>query len=236
MRAIILAAGEGKRLRPFTEQRPKCLIRIGGTEILQFWIEKLAVAGCGPFLVNTYYLSEQVKEFVESSHFKDSVTLVHEKKLYGTAGTFYKESNFFLGEDGILMHADNYAHLDFVDVLSSFNNRPKYCEILAVTHNTKTPESCGIFKVDENGIVQEIFEKKKGSNGNIANSAIFILSAKAIEEIILNYGNTIDFSRDVLPKFLGRIKTYHFDEPFFDIGTPTSMEAANSHAEQKVKF
>lgn len=235
MRAMILAAGEGKRLRPFTESIPKCLISIGGVKILQYWIDELALAGCGPFLVNSHYLSEQVKDFIETSRHKGVVTLVCEEQLYGTAGTFCNEADFFSGEDGILMHADNYAHLNFADIITSFKNRPKCCEILAVTHSTKTPESCGIFQVDKNGIVQAIFEKESGNNGSLANSAIFILSAKAIEEIVHNYGDMVDFSKDILPKFLGRIGTYHHHEAFFDIGTPEAMKAANLYAQQHAK-
>ena len=52
MRALLLAAGLGTRLRPITNTIPKCLVPINGTPLLQIWIEQLSEAGIGPFLIN----------------------------------------------------------------------------------------------------------------------------------------------------------------------------------------
>jgi mannose-1-phosphate guanylyltransferase len=107
MRAILLAAGLGTRLRPLTGQIPMCLVPIKGKPLLERWLESLTKAGVGPFLINTHYLAAQVEEFIESSSYKDQVTLVHEHMLRGTAGTLIANLDFFQGEDGFLIHADN---------------------------------------------------------------------------------------------------------------------------------
>ena len=87
MRAILLAAGYGTRLRPLTNTIPKCLVPIKGVPLLQIWLERLTNAGIGPFLINTHYLPKEVEGFAESSRYRDQVTLVHEPELLGTAGT-----------------------------------------------------------------------------------------------------------------------------------------------------
>ena len=94
MRAILLAAGLGTRLRPITDTIPKCLVLIHGKPLLQIWLEKLTEVGIGPFLINTHYLHKQVEKFIEESEFSEQVELVYEEKLLGTAGTLSKNIDF----------------------------------------------------------------------------------------------------------------------------------------------
>ena len=108
----MLAAGCGTRLRPITENIPKCLVPIGGKPLLQIWLERLSEAGFGPFLINTHYLHERVVEFVRESPFSNQISLVYEPELLGTAGTLINNIDFFQGKDGMVLHADNYCLAD----------------------------------------------------------------------------------------------------------------------------
>ncbi|MBT6543216.1 MAG: NTP transferase domain-containing protein, partial [Rhodobacteraceae bacterium] len=114
MRALLLAAGLGTRLRPLTNTTPKCLVPIKGQPLLGIWLERLTQAGIGQFLVNTHYLAEQVEVFIQASPYRDQVTLVNELELHGTAGTLIANLDFFQGEDGLLIHADNYCLADII--------------------------------------------------------------------------------------------------------------------------
>jgi|SaaInlStandDraft_4_1057021.scaffolds.fasta_scaffold07537_3 mannose-1-phosphate guanylyltransferase len=76
MKALLLAAGLGTRLKPITNTIPKCLVPINGKPLL----ENLSAIGIDEFLINTFYLSEQVEKFVNSSKYK--VTLVREDELF----------------------------------------------------------------------------------------------------------------------------------------------------------
>ena len=95
MKALILAAGYGKRLRPLTNNVPKCLVKIGKKSLLQIWLEKLEKQGIKEFLINTHYKSEKVERFIKKSKFAKKVKLVYEKKILGTGGTLYKNLDFF---------------------------------------------------------------------------------------------------------------------------------------------
>jgi mannose-1-phosphate guanylyltransferase len=123
MRAILLAAGFGTRL-PLTNTMPKCLVPIHGQPLLGIWLERLTQAGIGPFLVNTHYLADQVEQFIAASPYRDQVTLVHESTLLGTAGTLMANLDFFQGEDGLLIHADNYCLADFREFMEAHRQRP----------------------------------------------------------------------------------------------------------------
>ena len=58
-KTLLLAAGMGTRLRPLTNNIPKCLVKIGEKPILEIWLENLSKAGCEEVIINTHYLSEK---------------------------------------------------------------------------------------------------------------------------------------------------------------------------------
>lgn len=226
MRALLLAAGLGTRLRPLTEKIPKCLVPIGGKPLLEIWLDRLSAAGIGPFLVNTHYLAEQVEEFVEFNFYKPVVTLVREDNLLGTAGTLINNLKFFEASDGLLIHADNYCLANFAEFQDAHSARPPGCLITMMTFRTDNPSACGIVELDQRGVVVGFHEKVTNPPGNIANGAIYILSAEFLSELDrISCLKTIrDFSLDVLPSFVGKIFTYETEEILCDIGTSQSYD------------
>lgn len=220
MRAILLSAGFGTRLRPLTNTVPKCLVPIKGRALLDIWIDRLQQAQVGPFLINTHHLAEQVQKHVANSWYCSDVTLTHEEGLLGTAGTLIANATFFDGEGGMLIHADNYCMADLVEFVKRHQERPKGCEITMMTFRSDTPEQCGILEVDDCGIVIKFYEKVENPPGNLANGAVYLLSRRAIAEICLELPHAVDFSAEVIPHFLGRIYTYETYRTFIDIGLP----------------
>jgi mannose-1-phosphate guanylyltransferase len=227
MRALLLAAGLGTRLRPITDTTPKCLVPISGTPLLQIWLERLTEAGIGPFLINTHYLAEQVSAFVEESHFQKKIQLVHEKDLRGTAGTLIENLDFFQGEDALLIHADNYCLADFDAFQIAHLNRPLGCLMTMLTFRTDDPSSCGIVELDDRGVVVGFHEKVDNPPGNLANGAIYILSAELLEKIGADLNYITDFSTEVLHRFKGHIFSHETSDVFLDVGTPDRYEKAN---------
>jgi len=220
MRAILLAAGFGTRLKPLTDTIPKCLVPIQGKPLLQSWLDRLSNAGVGPFLVNTHYLSEKVKVFIEKSPYKNEVTIKHEQTLKGTAGTLIDNQDFFDGKDGLLIHADNYCLENFSEFLAAHNARPAECLITMMVFSTDEPTLCGIVEVDDRGVVMGFHEKIQNPPGNLANGAVYALSSKFIMMLDKEFANASDFSTEVLPKLVGKIFIYHTHKTFLDIGTP----------------
>lgn len=228
MRAILLAAGLGTRLRPLTNTIPKCLVPINGKPLLQIWLERLSQVGMTSFLVNTHYLAKQVEAFIETSHYQKQVKLVHEMELHGTAGTLIENLDFFQGEDGMLIHADNYCLADFTVFQQAHRQRPPECLMTMVTFRTDTPSSCGIVELDDRGVVTGFHEKVANPPGNLANGAVYILSAELLERMGKDLKDVKDFSTEVLQHLVGQIYTYETTEVFLDVGTPHSYEQANA--------
>lgn len=228
MRAILLAAGLGTRLRPITDTTPKCLVLINGQELLAIWLNRLAEARIGPFLVNTHYLSGQVDDFVEASPYRNDISLVHERDLLGTAGTLVANLDFFGDADGLLIHADNYCLADFSAFLQAHSNRPSECVLTMMTFRTETPSSCGIVELDARGVVVGFHEKVAHPPGNLANGAVYILSAELLQLLGTDLRGVTDFSTEVLNCLVGKIYSYETSETFLDIGTPENYAKANS--------
>lgn len=224
MRSILLAAGLGTRLRPLTNTIPKCLVPIKGKPLLEIWLERLTQAGMGPFLVNTHYLAEQVDAFVEASSYREQVTMVHEPELLGTAGTLIENLDFFQGKDGMLIHADNYCMADLPAFEHAHRQRPPECVMTMMTFRTDTPSTCGIVELDDRGVVTGFHEKVANPPGNLANGAVYILSAELLGMMGKELHAVTDFSTEVLHRFVGRISTYETKETFVDIGTISAYE------------
>jgi mannose-1-phosphate guanylyltransferase len=229
MRALLLAAGLGTRLRPLTDTMPKCLVPIKGQPLLGIWLERLTQAGIGPILINSHYLASHVEVFIEANPYRDQVRLVYELELQGTAGTLIANLDFFRGEDGLLIHADNYCLADFPTFLQAHRNRPPECLMTMMTFHTDDPSSCGIVELDEHGVVIGFYEKIAKPPGNLANGAVYILSAELLKRLAMDLHTVTDFSTEVLNRFVGRIFSYETSEMFLDVGTPETFEQANNY-------
>ncbi len=224
---MLLAAGYGKRLNPWTDTTPKCLAPINGKPLLQHWLEKLSSSSFGPFFINTHYLSRQVESFIKHSHFNDMATLSYEPELLGTAGTLLTNLDFFQGQDGLLLHADNYCLDDFKKMLAAHQARPAHCLMTMMIFRTNYPSSCGIVKLDKQGVVEEFYEKADNPPGNLANGAIYMISASLLQRLQIEFAHAVDLSLDVLPYLTGEIFAYETSEFFIDIGTPENYLLAN---------
>ena len=107
MKAILLSAGYGTRLRPVTNKIPKCLIKINNQTLIDIWIKKLIDIGVNSILINTHHLHKKISKHINNSPYKKKIIIKYEKKLLNTGGTLIRNLNFFKDEDGLLIHSDN---------------------------------------------------------------------------------------------------------------------------------
>tara|TARA_B100001989_G_scaffold76128_1_gene52366 strand:+ start:2519 stop:3232 length:714 start_codon:yes stop_codon:yes gene_type:complete len=230
IKALLLSAGFGTRLKPITNKIPKCLVRINNIPILEHWLVKLEKLGIDEVLINKHYLAEQVEEFLkERAKSNLKITQVYEEYLFGTAGTLIKNKSFFYQSNILFIHTDNYTTSDLSGLLESFTNRPKKCLMTMLTFDCLDPKSCGIVEVDSQGIVKSFHEKIANPPTNLANGAIYLFNYKLIDSLINEVTEFTDFSCDVIPKLINQINTWKVDKFFIDIGTPDSLKIACNH-------
>lgn len=234
MKALLLCAGEGTRLRPITNSIPKPLVPINQKPLLEYWLENLSKIGIEEFLINTHYLNEQIEEYVNASPLKNKITLVYEKELLNTAGPIIENKNFFTPDEPfMLVHADNLSFCDFDAFIKSHKNRPKNTDITMMLFKTDYPQSCGIVKLSKNKIVQQFFEKVKNPPSNLANGAVYICEYSIIDYLESLNKKKIDFSLDVIPNYLGKINTFLNTVYHRDIGT---VDSYNQSQKEVIAF
>jgi mannose-1-phosphate guanylyltransferase len=229
LKAILLAAGLGTRLRPITDTIPKCMVPINGKPLLEIWLEKLDKAGINEILINTHYLSNVVIDFIHNSKYKEKCKLVHEEKLLGTAGTLLHNIDFIEEEDCLLIHADNFCEEDINNFIIAHNNRPKNCLLSILAFRTQSPTQCGIIETNESKILIGFHEKVENPPTNLASGAMFILTSKFNAEFKINYDKPFDFSKEIVPKYLSKIFVFETNKIFADIGTIDSYNEIKNY-------
>jgi mannose-1-phosphate guanylyltransferase len=226
MRALLLAAGLGTRLRPITDHVPKCLVPIHGKPLLGYWLDMLFPNGVERVLVNTHYLPEVVREFVAVSTWQDSIDMVHEDELLGTGGTVLKNRDFLAGGPFMVVHADNLTRFDVRAFIHAHECRPSGIDITMMTFDTDAPSSCGIVELDDRGVVVGFHEKVAVPPSNHANAAVYIFEPSVIDSLASLGKTVVDISTEVLPQYLGRMQAFHNTLYHRDIGTLESLTLA----------
>jgi mannose-1-phosphate guanylyltransferase len=228
LRALLLAAGLGTRLRPLTERVPKCLVPIRGKPLLAYWLDLLVPAGIESVVINTHHLEPKVRAFVEHSPWRDRITLSHEKHLLGTGGTVLANRRFFEGQAFLVAHADNLTRFDVQAFMRRHAARPARAVITLMTFETDSPTQCGIVEQDARGIVLAFHEKVPNPPSNDANAAVYIFEPEVIDFLAGLRKKVIDLSTEVIPHFLGRICTFRNTGYHRDIGSLQSLQKAEA--------
>jgi mannose-1-phosphate guanylyltransferase len=224
MKAFLLAAGRGERLRPLTDRVPKCLVPIGGTPLLGLWLHRLRQHGADAVLINTHYLADQVQAYLRDHPVAGlDVRTVHEPQLPGSAGTVLRNREFVAGEESFLIvYADNLTDMDVGDFWRFHQARDGL--LTMGVFETPAPREGGIVLWDERGRVTAFEEKPAHPRSAWANAGIYAARSGLLERIPRNV--PCDFGHDVLPLLVGEMYSYPIRGFFCDIGTPERLAAA----------
>lgn len=227
MKALLLSAGLGTRLRPITDSVPKCLVPIHDVPLLAIWLTRLFAAGIEEVVVNTHYLSEKVEAFIASSPYREKITIFREKDLLGTGGTLLATRSFFETGPLIVIHADNLSAINIAEMVATHQKRPDQTLMTMALFETDNPQSCGIVTTDETGIVTRFEEKVRNPSGTRANAAIYIIEQKIIdlcEELDKSF---VDLSTEIIPNLVGQIHSYFISGYHRDIGSVEALQKAH---------
>jgi mannose-1-phosphate guanylyltransferase len=113
MKAFLLAAGEGTRLRPLTDSIPKCLVPIRQKPLLEIWLQLCARSGIREVLINLHSHADAVRSFVAGRDFGVQIRLFEEPRLLGSAGT--------IAANRAWVQPDPYFWVFYADVLTNMN-------------------------------------------------------------------------------------------------------------------
>jgi mannose-1-phosphate guanylyltransferase len=226
MRALLLAAGAGTRLRPLTATIPKCLVPIQGRPLLDYWLDLLFGGGVDRALINTHWLAEQVVTHVAGSPWAQHIDVVREEKLLGTGGTLLANRSWFGDGPFLVAHADNLTNFDLPSFIAAHSQRPSGCVMTMLAFRSDDPTSCGIVELDERQRVTAFHEKVKAPPGDLANGAVYIFERGVIDDLDGLGKPVIDLSTEVIPRYLGKIFCVKTASYHRDIGNAESLRRA----------
>lgn len=200
MKAVLLAAGKGERLRPLTLSIPKVMIPINGKPILEYHVEMLAAAHIKDIFINTHHLPDQIKD-----HFKDGrkwhlrIHYSYEPEILGTAGAVKKLERELRPHPFLVVYGDNFLKIDYRDFVQ-YAEENKGVGTIAVFRKKNVRES-GILSFGRNQKIDRFVEKPKPEEifSHWANAGVYYFREKVFDFIEPNYS---DFGHDVLPRLL----------------------------------
>jgi mannose-1-phosphate guanylyltransferase len=223
MKAVLLAAGVGSRLRPITESTPKCMLSIGGKPLLDIWLDAFDRAGVDQVLVNLHHLPDVVRRHVASRTGPPAVETVFEPDLLGSAGTLTANRYWVEDEEFFLAcNADNLTDFDLRSLIDQHRGHGATAT-LTVFHSDR-PSAGGVVELDAAGTVIGFEEKPPEPVCDLTNAGMYAFHPSVLDEI--DGGRPKDIGYDLLPRLVGRVRAVLVDGYFRDIGTPDAYQRA----------
>lgn len=196
MKAVIMAGGEGARLRPLTCETPKPMVPILGKPVMEHIINLLRDNGIRDIAVTLMYMSDRVTSYFEDgSDFGVNIEYFTESVPLGTAGSVGACREFLGDEDFLVISGDAVCDFDLKAVISFHSERK--ADLTIVTYAHPEPLEYGIVLSDVDHRIYGFVEKPDWGQvfSNQVNTGIYVVSGRVLAKIPL--GRPFDFSRDL---------------------------------------
>ncbi|MCA1054832.1 NTP transferase domain-containing protein [Rossellomorea aquimaris] len=225
MKAVILAGGEGKRLRPYTITVAKPMVPIMNKPILEYSINLLHSYGIKDILITTCYKSDSIKEyFGDGSRFHVNISYLEERRPLGTAGGIFSAKHL-LKEPFLVLSGDAFTNLP-IDKVIDFHRRKK-AAMTMVSKEVADPREYGVCQTNQNRGLIGFEEKPAHWQGNEVNTGVYIVEPFLLEKYARK--GPMDFSQDLIPRLLDNhesVYVYKTNAYWRDIGNPEEYKKA----------
>jgi bifunctional UDP-N-acetylglucosamine pyrophosphorylase/glucosamine-1-phosphate N-acetyltransferase len=235
MKAVILAAGKGERLRPLTETRPKHILPVGGAPLLEWPLRGLAEVGVREAHIITHYMEDQIKaQLGDGSSLGISISYASQEEMKGTADAF-AVSEAFVGDDEFIgLYGDGFITVDSIRaVLDAHVKGETTIGVIPVDD----PSRLAAVELDGDRVTRLVEKPLKGeAPSNLANTGIYVftpeifdyiretgLSSRGEYEVTDSIGLIISSGADVKAAVISQ-------EGWMDVGQPWDLLEANSRA------
>ena len=228
MKAVVMAGGEGSRLRPLTSRLPKPLVPVAGTPCIEHILRLLRDHGIFDVVITLAYLGSEIRNRLgDGADLDMNVEYVVEDRPLGTAGSV-RNAKHLLDDTFLVISGDALTDIDLTSVIKQHAERGAHATI--VLKSVPNPLDYGVVITDDEGNVKRFLEKPSWGEvfSDQANTGIYV-----IEPSVLGYideGAVADWSQDVFPTMLRRKKPLIgvvSDEYWCDIGSIQSYIQAN---------
>lgn len=228
MKAMILAAGRGARLKPLTNTMPKPLIEIGGRALLDYHLDKLATAGVKDVVINTCWLADQLHQHINRSNYPTlNITISHEIEALETAGGIRHALPLLGTGPFLVISADVWSEFDYRHIIKKYQYKLSMAHLFLVEnpqHNINGDYALTgtqLSHIDKQGYTY--------SGVGVFNPTLFTMEKfKAHKKLALR--EVINCAIDKKSATAELLK-----QAWFDIGTVERLEALEIYLEKKAK-
>ncbi|MBA7640838.1 UTP--glucose-1-phosphate uridylyltransferase [subsurface metagenome] len=240
-KAIVLAAGEGTRLRPLTLAIPKEMIRVGTKPVIEHAINVLKAGGIREILVVVGRKKEAILDYLGSGErLGVDISYKIQEELKGTAHAVYQGKDFIGNEDFVVIYGDNYLKpYEVMKEIVKFHEE-KRADATLVLHPVKDPRRFGIVKIDANNKVLGVIEKptlEEAEHYKVGGEYLNIAGLLVLKPIIFDFIRKtkpgkdgeiwLTDSVDLMRKSEQKIFAHLFKVARYDIGTFESLMEAD---------
>jgi Nucleoside-diphosphate-sugar pyrophosphorylase involved in lipopolysaccharide biosynthesis/translation initiation factor 2B, gamma/epsilon subunits (eIF-2Bgamma/eIF-2Bepsilon) len=228
LKAVIMAGGEGSRLRPLTCDLPKPMVPVMNVPLMEHVIELLKLHSITDIAVTLAYLPQRIKEYFGdgSSHGVNLQYYVEDSPL-GTAGSIKNVQDFIDGTF-LVISGDSLTNLDITSAVDFHKNRKSKATL--VLARVSVPLEYGVVLTDSNSSVTGFLEKPSWGEvfSDTVNTGTYILEPEVLE--LIPYGKKYDFSQELFPNLLAKKEPlfgYIMNGYWYDIGNLNSYLQAH---------
>lgn len=220
--AVLMAGGEGKRLRPLTENTPKPLLKVGGKPIIEYNIDRLAKVGIENIYLSINYLGEQLEAYFGNGSSKNlNIHYIREEKPLGTIGSVLLVEDYE-HDDIIVMNSDLLTNIDFADFYKTYKESGADMAVAATTYHVDVPYA--VLEADEQQKVKSLKEKPRFTY--FSNAGIYLMKKELL--VMIPKEKFFDVT-DLMDKVLEmdhKLITYPINGYWLDIGKHEDFKKA----------
>jgi mannose-1-phosphate guanylyltransferase len=223
MKCLILAGGEGTRLRSIAGDIPKSLVMVNNQPVLEHIISNLKKYGMSEFILSLGYKSDMIISHFNKYKVDTNIEYVVEKERMGTAGPLNLAKEL-LNERFSMLNGDILSKINISEMLKTHKENDCLATIALVQVND--PSRYGVADIGGNRIVKFVEKPKpEEAPSNLINAGVYILEPEVLGYVPEGYAM---MEKDVFPKLAeeGKLGKYVYNGPWFDLGTPESYKNA----------
>ena len=226
MKALILAAGLGTRLQPYTDHTPKPLFPVLGRPLLDMMISHLIDAGCRAIIINTHHLPKQIESFIAQQSYSISIQTRYEPNILGTGGAIKNVADFWNDQPFMVINADIVTTIDLKGVYDFHCQHSHPATLVLADDADFNSVVC-----DRDGFVTE-FQHSSDTKNRSSLAALTFTGIQVLDPEILNFipAAAPSSSIDAYTRMIAagkKIKAYLSNKAYWkDIGSPERYKSA----------
>lgn len=224
--AVILAGGEGTRLKSVVNDRPKPMGLVKGKPFMEWLLLSLRAQGVKRFVICTHYLNQLIMDhFGDGGAWGVEIVYSHEPEPLGTGGAIAYASNQVKSDQLLALNGDSFCEFNLSN-LYQFHITNQARASIQLT----SVEDCsryGSVQLNDGNEIEAFIEKSQIGGPGWINAGIYLIQRSALNEVPSD--QKISFEYDILPKWVGN-KLYGFKQEgtFIDIGLPETYQQAET--------